>query len=78
MKRSKLFVALRKAHKTQKELSIDSGVSLSAIHAYSNGYKDINKARIGAVVDLAFNLNCKMVDILTDEILIEKLKIVSK
>ena len=38
---------------TQKELADRSGVSMRLIQAYEQGYKDINKAQVVTVLNLA-------------------------
>ncbi len=49
---------------TQKQLSIDSGVSLRSIQMYEQGNKDINKAHADSVIKLAYVLKCDVVDLL--------------
>lgn len=49
---------------TQKQLSIDSGVSLRSIQMYEQRNKDINKARADSVIRLADVLKCDVNDLL--------------
>lgn len=49
---------------TQKQLSIDSGVSLRSIQMYEQRNKDINKAHADSVIRLADVLKCDVNDLL--------------
>lgn len=49
---------------TQQELSENSGVSIRLIQAYEQGYKDINKAQVITVLQLAEALECDVYDII--------------
>ena len=49
---------------TQASLSEKSGVSLRNIQAYEQGYKDINKAQVITVLQLAEALDCDVYDII--------------
>lgn len=51
---------------TQQELSENSGVSIRLIQAYEQGYKDINKAQVITVLQLAEALECDVYDIIND------------
>ncbi len=49
---------------TQKQLSVDSGVSLRSIQMYEQRNKDINKAHADSVMRLADALKCEVPDLL--------------
>ena len=49
---------------TQATLSEKSGVSLRNIQAYEQGHKDINKAQVVTVLQLAEALECDVYDII--------------
>ena len=51
---------------TQAELSEKSGVPLRNIQAYEQGYKDINKANVITVLNLAEALDCDVYNIIND------------
>jgi len=51
---------------TQQELSENSGVSIRLIQAYEQGYKDINKAQVITVLQLAEALECDVYEIIND------------
>lgn len=52
---------------TQKQLSVDSGVSLRSIQMYEQRNKDINRAQTDSVVRLADALKCDVKDLLESE-----------
>ena len=49
---------------SQSKLAEQSGVSLRTIQAYEQGYKDINKAQVITVLQLAEALECDVYDII--------------
>ncbi len=49
---------------SQSQLAKLSGVSLRNIQAYEQGYKDINKAQVVTVLQLAEALECDVYDII--------------
>ena len=51
---------------TQSYLADISGVSLRLIQAYEQGYKDINKAQVVKVLQLAEALGCDVYEIIND------------
>lgn len=51
---------------TQASLSEKSGVSQRNIQAYEQGYKDINKAQVVTVLQLAEALDCDVYEIIND------------
>ena len=53
MFRSRLKYNREDKKMTQKELADRSGVSMRLIQAYEQGYKDINKAQVVTVLNLA-------------------------
>ncbi len=62
------FSRLQKMRKnqnmTQKELSINSGVNLRTLQQYECNDKDINKASVITVMNLAKALKCSINDII--------------
>ena len=61
---SKLKTVRKHCGITQEELSFASNVSLNTIRAYERKSKDLNKARIDIVVNLAKALKCDMIELL--------------
>ena len=51
---------------SQSGLAKASGVSLRAIQAFEMGYRDINKASVITVLQLAEALGCDVYDIIND------------
>lgn len=51
---------------TQAELSEKSGVSLRVIQTFEQGFRDINKAQVVKVLQLAEALECDVYDIIND------------
>lgn len=51
---------------TQASLAKKSGVSQRNIQAYEQGYKDINKAQVVTVLQLAEALDCDVYEIIND------------
>lgn len=51
---------------SQSQLAVKSGVPLRNIQAYEQGYKDINKAQVITVLQLAEALDCDVYDIIND------------
>ena len=49
---------------SQSELAKKSGVPLRAIQAFEMGYRDINKAQVLTVLQLAETLECDVYDII--------------
>lgn len=49
---------------TQAELAERSGVNLRSIQNYEQGFKDINKAQVLTVLELAEALECDIYDII--------------
>lgn len=49
---------------TQATLAEKSGVSLRTIQAFEQGYKDINKAQVVTVLQLAEALDCDVYEII--------------
>lgn len=76
MKKTQLHSKLEKVRLSrklsQKELSNKSGVSLRVIQSYEQNAININNAKISTLVDLCLILNCRLIDILDDELLINK------
>lgn len=61
---TRLQVIRKESGMTQSELAKQSGVSLRSIQMYEQRNKDINKARLETVNDLAKTLGCKMEDLM--------------
>ena len=53
---------------SQTELAKASGVSLRAIQAYEQGYKDINKAQVITVLQLSEALECDVYNIINPRV----------
>ena len=53
---------------SQSELAKKSGVPLRNIQAYEQGYKDINKAQVITVLQLAEALECDVYDIINPRV----------
>lgn len=56
--RTRLKIIREYKEMSQLELAEKSGVSLRAIQAYEQGYKDISKAQLATAVKLADALGC--------------------
>ena len=61
---SKLKTVRKHCGLTQEELSLASNVSLNTIRAYERKSKDINKARVDIVINLAKALKCDVIELL--------------
>ena len=61
---SKLKTVRKNCGLTQEELSLASNVSLNTIRAYERKSKDLNKARIDIVINLAKALKCDVIELL--------------
>lgn len=59
---------------TQKQLSERSGVTLRMIQQYEINARNIDGAKIETLCDLATALNCKIIDLLENENIVEKVK----
>lgn len=59
---------------SQGKLAERCGQSVRTIQSYEQKTKDINKASLENLLNLAIALECKISDILTDNNLIEKCK----
>lgn len=51
---------------SQSQLAEASGVSVRLIQAYEQGYKDINKAQVVTVLQLAEALECDVYEIINN------------
>jgi transcriptional regulator with XRE-family HTH domain len=51
---------------SQSQLAEASGVNVRLIQAYEQGYKDINKAQVVTVLQLAEALECDVYEIIND------------
>lgn len=61
---------------SQKDLSVASGVTLRAIQCYEQRARNIDGARLNTLCNLAISLDCKIEDMLEDETLIDRYKMV--
>lgn len=61
---------------SQKDLSVVTGVTVRAIQCYEQRTRNIDNARLNTLCDLAIGLNCRIADILEDETLIDRYKMV--
>lgn len=66
MYKSRLKFMREEKGMTQSSLADISGVSLRLIQAYEQGYKDINKAQVVKVLQLAEALECNVYEIIND------------
>lgn len=76
IKDTKLQQARLKKGYSQKQLSVVSGVSLRAIQCYEQRDRSIDGARLDKLCDLSLALDCKIDDIIENEELIYKFKMV--
>lgn len=75
---NKLQAARQAAGLTQQQLADQTGISLSTIQKYERGSKDINGAKLLALLKLTSTLKCQLNDILTDEETLAMLKKMEK
>ena len=68
MYRSRLKFFREDKGMSQSELAKASGVSLRNIQAYEQGYKDINKAQVITVLQLAEAIGCDVYDIINPRV----------
>ena len=61
---SKLKTVRKHCGLTQEELALASNVSLNTIRAYERKSKDLNKARVDIVINLAQALKCDVIELL--------------
>ena len=61
---SKLKTVRKHCGLTQEELALASNVSLNTIRAYERKSKDLNKARVDIVINLANALKCDVIELL--------------
>ena len=66
MYKSRLKYMREEKGMTQSSLAEKSGVSMRIIQAYEQGYKDINKAQVVKVLQLAEALECDVYEIIND------------
>ena len=74
----KLREIRKKRNLSQAELSAKSGVPASRIRHYEIGYRSIDGASLETLCDLAIALDVQISDIVEDETLKTKLKLVTK
>lgn len=65
-----------KAGLTQEELAQRAGCSYPLIFAYEQGKRSLADAKLKTVVNIAVALNCRITDLLTDEELVEKCRVI--
>lgn len=56
-----------KAGLSRKQLSEKTGINIRTIEAYEQGLKDINGAKLKTLLKLCLVLDCKLVELITDE-----------
>lgn len=61
---------------SQKDLSVVTGVTVRTIQCYEQRTRSIDSARLKTLCALALGLNCRIADILEDEKLIDRYKMV--
>ena len=61
---------------SQKQLSVISGVSMRAIQCYEQQTRAIENAKLETLINLSVALGCKIGDILEDEKIADRYKVV--
>lgn len=73
-KNSKLQNARLAAGMSQSQLASAAGFSVRTLQCYEQGVKDINGAKLATLLKLCLALDCKLGDILTDEVTVKLLE----
>ena len=66
MYKSRLKFMREEKGMSQSSLAEQSGVNIRTIQAYEQGYKDINKAQVVTVLQLAEALECDVYEIINN------------
>ncbi len=56
-----------KAELSQSQLAIKAGISKRVLQNYEQGRMSIDGAKLKTLLNLAYALNCRLIDILNDE-----------
>lgn len=78
LKDTKLQEMRLKKGYSQNDLAIASGINVRTIQHYESEIRDINGAKLETLCDLAIALDCKITDIVSNEQLIKKYKMIEK
>lgn len=73
-KNSKLQNARLTAGLSQSQLASAAGLNVRTLQCYEQGAKDINGAKLATLLKLCLALDCKLGDILTDEVTVKLLE----
>lgn len=73
-KNSKLQNARLDAGLSQSQLANAAGLNVRMLQYYEQGVKDINGAKLATLLKLCLALDCKLGDILTDEVTVKLLE----
>lgn len=73
-KNSKLQNTRLAAGLSQSQLAAAAGLNVRMLQYYEQGVKDINGAKLATLLKLCLALDCKLGDILTDEVTVKLLE----
>jgi transcriptional regulator with XRE-family HTH domain len=73
-KNSKLQNARLAAGMSQSQLASAAGLNVRTLQCYEQGVKDLNGAKLATLLKLCLALDCKLGDILTDEVTVKLLE----
>lgn len=73
-KNSKLQNARLAAGLSQSQLAAAAGLNVRMLQYYEQAVKDINGAKLATLLKLCLALDCKLGDILTDEVTVKLLE----
>lgn len=71
---SKLREVRKARGMTVKQLSSKTGISFRSLGKYENGQLNIDGAKLKTLVKLSLALDCKIEDIVEDDVLVKDLK----
>lgn len=70
----KLHNARLAAGLSQSQLAAAAGLNVRMLQHYEQGFKDLNGAKLSTLLKLCIALDCKLGDILTDEMTVKLLE----
>lgn len=73
-KNNKLQNARLAAGLSQSQLAAAAGLNVRMLQYYEQGVKDLNGAKLATLLKLCLALDCKLGDILTDEVTVKLLE----
>lgn len=73
-KNSKLQNARLAAGLSQSQLASAAGLNVRMLQYYEQGARDLNGARLDTLLKICLALDCKLEDILTDEVTVKLLE----